>query len=275
MVSDLGERKNGRFGRSDGDAFVQLGEEVLEQELVLEPLVEPDPFLPVVMLRIAGVGSRRVLPDDQGNGLFVVQRVAPGDEPRELPGLTAVRRVDRFRQQQELPGEFRVRRRGHRPRFEVEDESGFLFVRRPEQDALLFREPAELGLQGIQCHAFPPRKERARHSVRDSGRRVNPRDEKTRRRAGQRGAGTPRSSSAIQAETEAEVGMRQSPRWESETDPIFGPSGAVERLNWLQKKRFRKARCHFLTVARSYVPSKAWSAMRVMNDGAKPKRSVQ
>ena len=53
------------------------------------------------------------------------------------------------------------------------------------------------------------------------------------------------------------------------------PSGAVERLNWLQKKRFRKARCHFLIVARSYVPSKAWRAMRVMNDGAKPKRSVQ
>jgi len=51
--------------------------------------------------------------------------------------------------------------------------------------------------------------------------------------------------------------MRQSPRWESATEPTLGPSGAVERLNWLQKNFFRKRRCHFLIVAKSYVPSKA------------------
>ena len=39
--------------------------------------------------------------------------------------------------------------------------------------------------------------------------------------------------SSSQRRAEASLGMRQSPRGESATLPILGPSGMAERLNWL------------------------------------------
>ena len=39
--------------------------------------------------------------------------------------------------------------------------------------------------------------------------------------------------------------MRQSPRGERETEPIFGPSGMQERLNCWLKKRQQNLRSHF------------------------------
>jgi len=40
-----------------------------------------------------------------------------------------------------------------------------------------------------------------------------------------------RSSESIHILKEASLGMRQSPRGESETEPTFGPSGRQDRLN--------------------------------------------
>ena len=39
---------------------------------------------------------------------------------------------------------------------------------------------------------------------------------------------------------EASLGIRQSPRGESDTDPTFGPSGRQLRLNCCEKKRRKK-----------------------------------
>src|SRR5262249_57561326 len=51
------------------------------------------------------------------------------------------------------------------------------------------------------------------------------------------------SASASHADGEASLGMRQSPRGESEPpEPTFGASGTQSRLNWLAKKRRRKTR---------------------------------
>ena len=64
--------------------------------------------------------------------------------------------------------------------------------------------------------------------------------------------GTLRSSSAIQAAPAASDGMRQSPRGDSEPPATtLGPSGSVERLNWLEKKRRRNSNSHLLMVAKS------------------------
>ena len=48
--------------------------------------------------------------------------------------------------------------------------------------------------------------------------------------------GTPYNPSS-QAAGEASLGMRQSPRGERATEPIFGPSGRQERLNCWEKNR--------------------------------------
>ena len=45
------------------------------------------------------------------------------------------------------------------------------------------------------------------------------------------------STSSSQSRTQASLGMRQSPRGESVTDPTLGPSGKQERLNCCAKKR--------------------------------------
>lgn len=45
------------------------------------------------------------------------------------------------------------------------------------------------------------------------------------------------SSSPSQRTAEASDGIRQSLRGDSETEPVLGPSGIQERLNWLRKKR--------------------------------------
>ena len=46
------------------------------------------------------------------------------------------------------------------------------------------------------------------------------------------------SSSAIQRADEASLGICQSPRGDSETEPTLGPSGRQDRLNcWIKKRR--------------------------------------
>ena len=46
------------------------------------------------------------------------------------------------------------------------------------------------------------------------------------------------ATSASQSAGLASLGIRQSPRGDSATEPTFGPSGMAERLNcWLKKRR--------------------------------------
>ena len=46
--------------------------------------------------------------------------------------------------------------------------------------------------------------------------------------------------SSIHTVDAASLGMRQSPRGETATEPTFGPSGRQERLNcWLMKRRWK------------------------------------
>ena len=47
----------------------------------------------------------------------------------------------------------------------------------------------------------------------------------------------------------ASLGMRQSPRGESDTLPTLGPSGRQERLNCCEKKRRQNVVSHFLMVS--------------------------
>ena len=78
------------------------------------------------------------------------------------------------------------------------------------------------------------------------------------------------SASAIQSWAVASLGMRQSPRGERLIEPTFGPSGRADRLNCWGKKRRRNVTSHFLTVARSYRPSKARQAMKNSLAGENP-----
>ena len=57
-------------------------------------------------------------------------------------------------------------------------------------------------------------------------------------KANQRASYPSASTSASQASPLASLGIRQSPRGESATEPTFGPSGMAERLNCCEKKRW-------------------------------------
>lgn len=71
---------------------------------------------------------------------------------------------------------------------------------------------------------------------------------------------------------EASLGILQSPRGDSATEPTFGESGAQFLLNCWVKNLFMKRRSHFPMAASSYFPENAWLAVKSIFSGVSHRR---